>query len=330
MGVISLAEPIYSGLLYFRHQQRGVYLSKLLYLAFYCLSFCAAFVPMSAFGQQSESLSQEPQRFIYWRGAVADGRKPYETELVALLLRLSDEKYGPSQLVVSDRVMSPVRGREKLKLGHEIHFHSAPILYREFDQDISIILPFNILNNLLGYRQAIIRRSDQALFEMASKSPSLLKTMVAGQGQYWPDVRVYEHNGFNVMEAESFDHLFPMLQLKRYDYLPLGIGEVQDAIGVKGDDEYDLILMQNLVLFYPWPVYIMVSKTKPELAERLNHGYQIAQRKGDYQALFDAHFSEIIRRHNHPGTRLILLENPMLTAEQHPAPTLLNRATIVR
>lgn len=226
--------------------------------------------------------------------------------------------------------MSPIRGREKLKLGHEVHFHSAPILYREFDQDISFILPFNILNNLLGYRQAIIRKSDSKLFEVAAKSPALIKAMTAGQGRYWPDVRVYQHNGFNVMEADRYESLFPMLHLKRYDYLPLGIGEVRGAISGRREQEFELTLADDLVLFYPWPVYIMVSKTRPELAERLTYGYEQALKSGAYQALFDQHFKSLIDRYNHPSTHLMLLENPMLSPEQHAPPILLDRATVVQ
>lgn len=265
---------------------------------------------------------------IYWQGAASEARKPYEAELIQLLFRLSEEKYGRVSLKTSVRVMSTERAIKKLRTG-EIHLITAPFMFGHIDEDAVIVLPYMIIKNLLGYRQLIVRKGDVDKFDSMPDRAGF-NSLIAGQGAGWGDVQVYEFNGLKVTQASKFDALFPMLQFERFDYLPLGLGEAGETFKSEKLHLRGLDMVDKLIVFYPWPVNIMVSRSYPKIAERLDYGMQKALANGEYDALFDKYFKSTIEHFNGDDVKIIHLKTPNLNSTMDLPPILLDKASVLK
>ncbi len=259
--------------------------------------------------------SPEPQaaepvvpHYIQWRGGLTAGRLPYETALVALLFQLSEARYGSATLTYNDQPLSPERSRKRLEEGAYVHLQTATLIGAHYDERIAFVLSPPIMRRFLGYRQLIIRKRDH---ERLTRIESLedLRQFRVGQAAGWPDSELLEKNGFEVVQADAYHSLFPMLVHGRFDLLPLGAGEVEEALASFPDYAEELEVAEGIVLYYPWPVHVMVTRKQPELAERLQFALDIADRQGLIETLFDTFLSEEYSRLNNNNTRVFVLEN---------------------
>lgn len=262
---------------------------------------------LQIFSVPSLSEQDRSQHVVYWVGAVSQGRIGFETELINLLLQSTEEKYGPYTLELSYDNMTPMRAHAKLKHGHDLDLHTAPVLDWTAAEDSALMVQPNILQNLLGYRRLIVRSGEDRI--NADNFVSLAKTLRVGQGAGWPDAEVYTHNNLPVTIGPNYENLFPMLTRNRFDYLPLGISESDQAlINRKASGLFKQV--DNLVLSYPMPVYIMVSKARPKLFERFQYGMDQAIANGSYKQLFDLYFAHVVNALNTPATTVIQLDSP--------------------
>lgn len=168
-----------------------------------------------------------------------------------------------------------------------------------------------LLKGLIGYRLLVIRKTDEAKFAKINSKQELL-ALSAGQGMHWPDTEILRINGFNVKEAMAKENLYKMLVAKRFDFFPRGATEV--------DLEADLIRSQNLmveprlILHYPAVLYFFVNKKNEELAQRLEKGFAIILKNGDFDKLFlsTARVKSALAILKEPNRKVIELENPLL------------------
>lgn len=177
-------------------------------------------------------------------------------------------------------------------------------------------LPIRIplLKGLLGFRTFIIRRIDEEKFANI-QSLKELQSLVIGQGRNWPDTKILRANNFSVVEGGSYDGLFKMLQLKRFDYFPRGVTEIwEELLAHQGKD---LIMEQTLLLHYNAPIYFFVSKKNTALAERIERGLILAIKDGTFDTLFmnNSVYKKYFGQLRIESRRTIELNNPFLTAE---------------
>lgn len=270
----------------------------------------------------------EPVVYTYWYGNGSVARRKYETELIALAFNLSEEKFGKASFEVSDLDMSLRRMMKNMKEGKHIHFMASPYLNKYIDEQAVIVLPHLLFNNLLGYRQLIVRQQDFETFTSID-SRDEFQHKIVGQVVGWGDIEVFKHNEINVLEAPRFSALFTMLEYNRFDYISLGISESKKTFETEGLANHDFKLLSNLVVFYPWPVHIMVSAKYPELAERLNYGMSKAIDNGSYLEHFNKYYATLLQEFNRPEVKLIKLETPLLTRQMKELPLILDKATLL-
>ena len=267
--------------------------------------------------------------YTYHLGGKSGGRIPYEKQLSSLLLDQSSDKFGNVKLSISKRVISPERARLELNKGVQFHFLTGGIIEREVDEKNSFILEKPILQNFLGYRQLIVRKERLAEFEAISSWDELLK-LTAGQAAQWPDVKILEEAGVKVVGGGSYQSLFPMLLHKRFDYLSLGAGEIFGSLEKQEQLKEHFAVVENIVIYYPWPIYYFVSRTCPNLYDRLKYSMEKTKKNGRFETLFESHYGDEIRRLNKPSTKVFVIDNPNTRyAPQYGAPTLLDAATII-
>ncbi len=269
--------------------------------------------------------------YIYWHGSGSDARKPYEVDLIRMLLVLSEDKFGKANITVSAREMSNKRMLKNLKHGDGVHvmFSPAYTYNQSEDKESVIVLPHRVMKNLLGYRQLIVRNEDVAEYS-SIESGEAFKRKLVGLVAWWGDVDVMKHNNVDVVEAPRFKGLFTMLKFKRFDYISLGAIEARATFNAEELDKQNFTLLNDLILYYPWPVQIMVSKTTPELAERLDYGMQKAKASGQFDALFSQYFNHALDVFNIPDTKIIIFKTPLLPALADDGPDLLSKGQILQ
>lgn len=139
---------------------------------------------------------------------------------------------------------------------------------------------------LIGQRALVIRRADLAKFA-AVEDIDDLRQLHAGQGVQWPDTDILRANGLPVLEAQGKEQLYKMLAVKRIDYFPRGVMEI--ASEQEFLRKYDLVVEPRLVLSYPAALYFFVNRHNTELAQRLEKGWEIILRNGEFDRFFYSH-----------------------------------------
>lgn len=255
----------------------------------------------------------EPMVYRYWDWNITKSRDDYQVAALTLALEKTLASHGPYEI---SRVKEPFTGTRVLReiqTGNIINLHAAPASVRSdvlaaVTEDTSIAVKVPLMNGLLGYRQLIVRKEDIRKFQQLT-TENQVKTLVAGQGEDWEDVHVFRHNGYAVNDAGTYLALTNMLVAKRFDYLPMSIIEVENILSAAESPE-QLALVDNLMLYYPLPLYFYVSKQYPQLAERLEIGLQLAQKDGSLDALLETHFSQHVNFLTQGNAQVLVLENP--------------------
>ena len=124
-------------------------------------------------------------------------------------------------------------------------------------------------------------------------------------------------NHIEVVEAQKFDALFPMLMRQRFDYVPLSMLEAQTALVEHKLTYANLAISKDISLFYPIPFYLYVNAQRPRLAERLEKGLKIALEDGTVERLFNKHFFYVGAELQNTTKRLVVLNNPLISREKN-------------
>lgn len=170
-----------------------------------------------------------------------------------------------------------------------------------------------IFKGLLGQRILAIRPEDQEKFSQV-KTLSDLSALRAGQGIHWPDTSIMEANSLPVVVGANAENLYKMLKVKRFDYFPRGILELMpEAAHIKASG---VVAERDLLISYPSAMYFFVNKKNTELAERIEKGWAVILKNGDFDKFFYSHprvveALEELKRHKR---RIIKLDNPYLPA----------------
>lgn len=165
---------------------------------------------------------------------------------------------------------------------------------------------------LIGCRIAFVRPEDVDRWRDL-RDLSELSRYVAGQGQDWPDTGILRANGLPVQGISRYEALFDMLRLRRIDYFPRAVFEIDDEAATP--QAHDLVIEPHVLLRYPAASYLFVRPDRPQLAAELQRGMDSAASDGSLARLFQQYFGDLMRRHHLARRRQLLLKNPLLPPE---------------
>lgn len=77
-----------------------------------------------------------------------------------------------------------------------------------------------------------------------------------------------------------------MLRVKRFDYMPRGAQEAWAEMELHQGE--GLQVESTIFLHYRVPFYFFVSRSRPELAARIERGLRMAQKDGSFERLFNS------------------------------------------
>jgi len=142
-----------------------------------------------------------------------------------------------------------------------------------------------LLKGTLGYRIPVIHKDNVKVFDNI-KSIEDLSTLVACQGEHWPDSDILEENNLKVLRNANFHSMYLQVQRKYCDYFLRAIIEAYPEIAAHKRELNDLLIYDKLLIMYPFPMYFFVSPHSPQLALDIEKGLRIAIEDGSFDDYF--------------------------------------------
>ena len=285
----------------------------LLNVALLSSCFSLFFMILSGCGSgdtENASPSEEITTIKFWNGNRSEVRKEYERKVFVALLEATEAEYGSWEI---EENLDEYPGAEEALVfkekGHDVFVTIAG--NQKFDEDDMIVIPHLLTKNLLGYRVAIIREEDTGKFASIEEEAQI-QQLTHGIPETWSDAVIFRENGYQVAEEGDFEDIFDRLEAGNFDYSAYGANEVLSVFEYRAAERESLVMDENLLFFYPFPLVFYVSPDQPALAERIEAGMQAIQKSGALDAIFDQHYGNIVEELHLSDRKLIILDNPLI------------------
>jgi ABC-type amino acid transport substrate-binding protein len=243
-----------------------------------------------------------------------DKRYLYHWEILRTALEKTTAKYGPYRMQPSELMTEKRQASELINATGKLTVMYLSTL-PDFEKNlVPIHIPVD--KNLGGYCIFLIRKEEQTNFTQV-KTLDDLRKFTFGLGLGWIDVDILRSNSFKVVTGSDYDGLFEMLENKRFDIFLRASVEIIDEYEERKDRMPDLKIEDNLLFYYPLPMYFWFSKT-PEgrrLAARAEEGMWMMINDGTYDRIFDKYQRHKIERLKLKERKIFKITNPFLGPE---------------
>lgn len=274
-----------------------------------CLLACLAllFNTNSHAQDAKPEASGHPMVVRYYDRGIKDARHAYKFALIKRILDVTNAEFGRYELAPFGEEPSAKRQALLISEGQILNLLWASPGTVIARADV-ITIPVDILRGLLGYRVCLI---NPANFPNPEQLESINQLQIA-QGLNWADIEIYKHNGITPKQAPTFEALFDMLAVKRFECLPLGADEVMYTWRNQKPDFPFLAVEQKLLIYYDYPIYLHISKQFPELARRVETGLKKLQRSGEFDRLFKQYHAADLAQLKLAQRKVFCLKSPYL------------------
>ena len=252
------------------------------------------------------------QNVYFWNGNKSPARQSYETALLQACLKATNEEYASVDMRI-DNTDYPSADDEA-----NIFANGTDILVTvagnvKFKDKQKIVIPQPLTKGLLGYRLLLVR--DESLSKFAQiTQPQQLQTLSIGIPETWADADLFRHNQYKVIEQGTLDDLFLLLKNGTFDYVALGVNEIEQIYQQQALPLGGISIEPSLMFYYPFPLLFYVNPNKSTLAERLSTGLKTIIHNGVFEQLFTEHCGQLVQRFNLQHRRTFSLTNPVLPA----------------
>lgn len=253
------------------------------------------------------------KKVFFWNGNKSAARQNYELALLEACLHVTDQEYGSIDLGV-DTTDYPSADDEAnvFATGADILVTVAGNVKFKDTQKWVITQP--LTKGLLGYRLLLVRDESLGGFSQINQ-PQQLQALSIGIPQTWADAELFRHNQYKVIEKGSLEDLFLQLKNGTFDYVALGVNEIEDIFNNKVKPVGGISIEPSLMLYYPFPLVFYVTPTNPNLAKRVKTGLNKIIASGEFEVLFKHHHGDVVQRLNLGNRKIFRLSNPALPAE---------------
>ena len=231
----------------------------------------------------------------------------YKGEVLTLLLEKSKARFGPYVLEKSPQAgWSQNRTYRELGQGHLDVISSMTNQTREA---ISIPIRYCLYKGLLGVRIGMGSKTSVRKFNAITTWDALTQVNF-GLVFDWPDYAIQTDAGLKVLRLPALESSIVRVKRGTFDLLPMGIVEV-GALAKK----HDLATISTWAIAYPTAYYFFVSKTRPELAQRLEYGFEQALKDQSFEHLFAKRIGPLLADASLENRQIFYLKNPYLPKE---------------
>lgn len=202
----------------------------------------------------------------------------YKVEVLTLLLEKSKARYGPYVLENKGR-----SGWSKSRAYSELERGNLDLVSSQTSESLEkthIPIRYCLYKGLLGVRVGMGTKGVvQALNHITTWDE--LKDVKLGQVFDWPDYAIQSDAGLRVLSLPELSSSIERMKMGTFQLLPLGAVEVGPVA-----KRNNLATISNWAIAYPTAYYFFVSKARPELAERLSYGFELALKDKSFEQLF--------------------------------------------
>jgi hypothetical protein len=241
-----------------------------------------------------------------------DTRYDYPRRLLARVLEVTADAYGPFVLETNGLAMTRSRALESMVEGKLLHVMAEAPKPDWNERLLCVRIP--IRKGIQGYRIFLTRNEHRDRLQ-AITSFDQFKALPTGSGTQWSTTRVLEEAGFNVVRGLDYEGLFGMLIRNRFVTFGRGINEVFVEYEQRQPIFKELAVDQRFLLYIPLPTYFFVSPTRPTLRDRIEKGMTALIESGEFETLFRSEFGPVIERAKLDQRILFSVPNPNLTKD---------------
>ena len=248
-----------------------------------------------------------------WNGNRSQIRQVYEKEVLTAVLKATEDDYGPWE--ITESLVEYPGDEEALvfsEYGHDLFVTIAG--NQKFSEDDMIVIPKPMTKNLLGYRVPIIREVDSGTFEGIGTREEAQR-LTNGIPETWSDAVIFRENGYLVIEEGDFDDIFDRLKNGRFDYTAFGANEIMSVYENRASKRDGLVIDQNIMFFYPFPLVFYVNPELPDLADRVEEGMQRIIDSGELDTIINSYYGDIVEKLSLADRTLFVLDNPLIPDE---------------
>jgi hypothetical protein len=194
-----------------------------------------------------------------------------------------------------------------MKLGEEIQLSVfAPSKERIKDY---IEVPVPLSRGMLGLRVCLINAEDKALFKAVRNLSDFKKFGIKFiVGSEWTDREIFLYNGLDIIEAQKYEDLFRLTLVNKKVCFSRSLNEITNETSMA--KAFDLSVEDQILFQYDLPMYVYVTKSRPELAKRIEEGLRIHISEFSYFQHFWNRFADVFQLFKVKKRKLIKLEMP--------------------
>ncbi|MBU3003846.1 hypothetical protein [Paraglaciecola arctica] len=252
-------------------------------------------------------------KVFFWNGNKSVARQSYELALLQACLKATNQEYASVELRVDNTDYPSAKDEANIfSNGADILVTVAGNLKFKNIQKWVITQP--ITKGLLGYRLLIVRDELLPSFSQVIHHQQLQVKSI-GIPQTWADAELFRYNQYRVVEKGNFDELFMRLKNAEFDYVALGVNEIEEIFKNTAAPLGGLSLEPSLMLYYPFPLVFYVAANQARLAHRVETGLNKIIASGEFEVLFKKHHGGLVQRLNLKDRKTFTLTNPELPIE---------------
>jgi len=244
-----------------------------------------------------------------------DSRYDYDWAVLRTALDKTRPRFGPYEMRPSTEVMGQARVVLEMQASAvRVNIFARATATSLEQQFIPVRIPID--RGLLGYR-LLLARSNELQRLARVRNPDDLRQFSIGVGKGWIDVAILRAAGFHVVEGDSYDGLFSMLTIGRFDVFSRSIDEAWREYDERHDSHPDIAVEPTLLIYCPLPRYFFLRRDAQgeQLAKRIETGMEMMVRDGSLQKLFRQFKGAEISRSTLDKRRLLRIPNAMLPPE---------------
>ncbi|MBF7072492.1 amino acid ABC transporter substrate-binding protein [Glaciecola sp. MH2013] len=244
---------------------------------------------------------------VTYPGPLFEGDKRHEYPEAVLKLAL--EKTGVRfEMRASERLKYQAKALRQLRENIQVNVVWSMTDRQREDELLPIRIP--IAKGLIGWR-VLLTHQDKPFFRKKIDSLADLQVYSAVQGLDWPDTKILQANGFNVLAAQNHTESSQLISRKQADFYPRSVIEVLPELNALNADP-DVKLKNGIALHYKAAMYFFVNKKNVTLARVIEVGLQRAIEDGSFDALFYEYHGNMLTTLALEDMQHFELENPLL------------------
>lgn len=253
----------------------------------------------------SHSVNAAVWNIVYPQSEIEnDIRDHYPLALLDLALQKTGVRY---ELKPSTSPLRQGRALKRLEENLEVNVVWSMTDVQREQQLRPIRIP--ITRGLIGWRVFISHKDSRFLSANINDMTDLISYKPV-QGVAWPDTKILQANGFNVVTARDYIESTEIINNDLADFFPRSVVEVLQEL----DNQYsqDFRLRKGLAIYYPSAMYYFTNKQNVTLSRLIEIGLERAIEDGSYEKLFTEFYGKIIEQLNIENSLYFRLANPLL------------------